>query len=67
MPWTSDNLMSDEDWQCRVVQDVAGRATEDELPKSTLRVSPFDQEVTAQCVRVYQDCLAREAAIETDG
>ena len=32
MPWTSDNLMSDEDWQCRVVQDVAGRATEDELP-----------------------------------
>ena len=63
----SDNLMRHKYRQCRIAQDVAGSATEDELPQSTLRVGTLDQEVTAQCVRVRQNRLAGEAAIETDG
>jgi hypothetical protein len=47
---------------CCIAQDIAGSATEDELPQSTLRVGSLDQEVTTQCVRVLQNRLTGEAA-----
>ena len=46
-----------------VAQDIAGSATEDELPQSTLRIGSLDQEVTTQCVRVLQNRLTGEAAM----
>src|SRR6516164_3226129 len=49
-----------------IAQDIAGSATEDELPQSTLRIGSLDQEVTTQCVRVLQNRLPGEAAVEAD-
>ena len=53
--------------QCCIAQDIAGSATEDELPQSTLRIGSLDQEVTTQCVCVRQNRLTGEAAVEADG
>ena|SRR5215467_10954152 len=50
-----------------VAQDVAGGAAKDHLPQSALCVSALDQEVTAQCVRVGQNDLTRQAAVKSDG
>jgi len=53
--------------QSRIAEDVAGSASEDELPHSTLRVGPLDQEIATQCIRMRQNRLARKAATEIDG
>src|SRR5215469_12654551 len=56
-----------EHWQFCVAQDVAGGAAKNHLPQSALCITTLDQEVTAQCVRVSQNHLTRQAAVKTDG
>jgi hypothetical protein len=50
-----------------IAQDIAGSATEDELPQSTLRIGSLDQEVATQCVCVLQNRLTVQAAVEANG
>src|SRR6516164_3163535 len=59
-------LMRHKNRQCCIAQDIAGSATENELPQSTLRIGSLDQEVTTQCVRVLQNRLTGEATVEAD-
>jgi ABC-type nitrate/sulfonate/bicarbonate transport system permease component len=59
--------MCHEHRQFGIAQDVSGRAAEDHLPQSALRVGALDHEVAPQCFGVTENRLAGEAAIEADG
>ena len=50
-----------------IAQDIAGSATEDELPQSTLSIGSLDQQVTTQRVCMLKNRLPGEAAVEADG
>src|SRR6202022_4850528 len=59
--------MCHEHRQLGIAQDVSGRAAEDHLPQSALRVGALDHEVTPQRLGVTENRLAGEAAIEANG